>query len=115
MRLRLTRYAFAHIHHCMTPADALSECVKRAGGQVALADRIKVSQASVSRWMRGLGTLPGEKVLLCEQLYEVSRHVLRPDLYPVDAPAAPPAWRGVDRGGERVSFNRQGKMQGRAA
>lgn len=99
----------------MTPADALSECAKRAGGQVPLADRIKVSQASVSRWMRGLGTLPGEKVLLCEQLYGVSRHLLRPDLYPVEVPAAPPAWHGVDRGGERVSFNRNSDLQGRAA
>ncbi len=76
---------------------------------------LDVSQPSISRWVNGHGMIPAELVLVCERIYGVSRHDLRPDIYPADAPAAPPAWRGVDQGTERVSFNRNSGLQGQAA
>ena len=112
MRLRLTHHAFAHTHICMTPLDALFECVRRARGQVLMAQALKVSQSRISRWIQRDGRMPAEYVLLSERLYGVSRHDLRPDIYPVDAPPAPPAWRGVDQATERVSFNRNNGLQG---
>lgn len=80
-----------------------------------MAKDLDVSQPSISRWVNGLGMIPAELVLICEQRYGVSRHDLRPDIYPADAPSAPPAWHGVDRGVDRVSFNRNNGLQGQAA
>lgn len=39
------------------------------------------SQGSVSRWIKK-GRVPSERVLKIEELTQVSRHQLRPDLYP---------------------------------
>lgn len=99
----------------MSPKDALKVSVSLAGGQVKMARDLHVLQPQISRWIHRDGRIPAEYVLACERLYGVSRHDLRPDLYPVEVPAAPPAWHGVDRGGERVSFNRNSDLQGRAA
>ncbi len=48
------------------------------GGVSALARRLGVAQPSISIWTR----VPAERVLAVESVTSVSRHVLRPDLYP---------------------------------
>lgn len=78
--------------------------------QQEMADRLGVSQATVCQWLRRNKVLPAECVLVAEAATGISRHLLRPDLYPVQN-----AWQGVDRGAERVSFNRNSGLQEQAA
>ncbi len=51
-----------------------------------------VTQAAVWKWMKKRRPLPAEHVLVAEAQTGVSRHDLRPDIYPRDAgaPAIPP-------------------------
>lgn len=59
------------------------------GNQSALARICGVSQPTVWGWFnKGRGILPGEYVLAVERATGVSRHVLRPDLYPEKDAAA---------------------------
>lgn len=51
-----------------------------------LADRIGVHRGNVSRWDRS--KVPAERVLEVERVSGVSRHDLRPDLYPREGVAA---------------------------
>lgn len=55
----------------------LDEAIRAAGGVSELARRIGISQPSVSNWER----VPAERVIAVEQATNVSRTVLRPDLY----------------------------------
>lgn len=100
-----------------TRYEALVLCRDRAGSDSQLARDLDVTQPKVWRWVNQSKQLPAEYVLLAERLYGVSRHHLRPDIYPVEMPEAPSRWLGVDqRAGvrtagvdpraNRVSFNR---------
>jgi DNA-binding transcriptional regulator YdaS (Cro superfamily) len=62
---------------------ALLRACAAVGGQTALARALGLSsQGTVSSWLaRGL---PAERVLAVEAASGVSRHLLRPDLYPVE-------------------------------
>src|SRR5262245_24431447 len=55
----------------------LEEAIKAAGGVASLARAIGIAQPSVSNWTR----VPAERVLAVEALTNVSRFVLRPDIY----------------------------------
>jgi TorA maturation chaperone TorD len=57
--------------------SGLEEAIKAAGGVAALARAIGIAQPSVSNWSR----VPAERVLSVEALTDVSRFVLRPDIY----------------------------------
>lgn len=57
------------------------------GGQSALARALKVTPQAVQRWC-STGKIPAERVLEVEQASGVSRHELRPDLYPAEAVTA---------------------------
>jgi DNA-binding transcriptional regulator YdaS (Cro superfamily) len=74
-----------------TPQAALAAAVAHVGSQAALARVLSVSQPSVWKWINRGKPLPGEHVLLVEKETGVSRHDLRPDLYPREAVAAPAA------------------------
>jgi len=50
-----------------------------------------VSQPTVWRWINQSKQLPAEKVILAEKLTGVSRHLLRPDIYPVETTALTPS------------------------
>lgn len=63
---------------------ALKEAISRLKTQTALARLVGVAQPSVSDWVRRMGRLPAEHVLKVEQATGVSRHDLRPDIYPRD-------------------------------
>jgi DNA-binding transcriptional regulator YdaS (Cro superfamily) len=63
----------------------LESAIRAAGGVVALAHKLGISQPSVSNWSR----VPAERVMAVEATTGVCRAVLRPDLYA--EPAAKPA------------------------
>lgn len=57
------------------------------GSQEALAERIGTRQQTVSWWLNESGKVPAEFVLKVEAATnrEVTRHQLRPDIYPAEA------------------------------
>lgn len=63
--------------------DALSRAEAAIGGRRALADRLGITTQAISQWRR----IPAERVLQIEAASGVSRHDLRPDLYPEPSPA----------------------------
>jgi DNA-binding transcriptional regulator YdaS (Cro superfamily) len=73
--------------------SALREACDLAGGQKSLAARIGTTQSMVWYWLvRSKRGVPGEFVLAVEAVTGVSRHALRPDIFPESDPetGAPP-------------------------
>lgn len=69
--------------------SGLQAALDKAGSQVRLAEVCGVSQPTVWGWLnKGSGRIPGEYVLSIERELGVSRHLLRPDLYPPDEAVA---------------------------
>lgn len=60
---------------------ALIHAVNQAGGQSALARKLGIAPAAISRWVRQ-GRVPPLRVLAVEAATGVSRTALRPDIYP---------------------------------
>lgn len=60
--------------------DGLQAAIEAAGGVAPLAQKLGLTRVSVWRWKR----VPAERVLLIETALNgtVSRHQMRPDLYP---------------------------------
>lgn len=69
----------------MMNESAIQRAVACIGGQSALARALGLKPQAVQRWCR-VGTVPAERVLQVERLVDgkVTRHELRPDLYPVE-------------------------------
>lgn len=69
---------------------ALEKAIDATGSQAALAKAIGVKPQHVWNWLHRDKQVPAEKVLPIEVATEgkVSRHELRPDLYPDDRAAA---------------------------
>lgn len=76
-----------------TPFEALQAAVQKAGSQSEFARICGVSQTAVWKWLQSGKRLPAEHVLRVEATTMVSRHLLRPDIYP-----AMPATMGYDAG-----------------
>lgn len=72
----------------ITPFEALQKIVDAAGSQSRLAAALGVSSTAAWKWVQSSKRLPAEYVLKAERLYGVSRHDLRPDIYPRDYPPA---------------------------
>lgn len=70
------------MHNAMTRFEALQACVATAGSISAMGRDLGISQSTMSRIYNSSKQLPAEYVLLAERLYGVSRHDLRPDIYP---------------------------------
>jgi DNA-binding transcriptional regulator YdaS (Cro superfamily) len=66
----------------MNPEQALILGVNRIGSQAAMARLCDVTQPSVWHWLNESKQLPAEYVLKVEAATRVSRHDLRPDIYP---------------------------------
>lgn len=66
----------------ITQQQALTQAVNRMGSQSAMARLCGVSQSAVWKWLAEEMALPAEHVLAVEAATGVSRHELRPDLYP---------------------------------
>lgn len=81
-----------------------------------MARDLAVSQPTVWRWLNQSKQMPAEYVLRAEEIYCVSRHLLRPDIYPLDNhPVFPLSFEGVDRGSDRVSFKTGSILKGHRA
>ncbi len=63
------------------PTAALLHAVAQAGGQAALARKLKVKPQAVHQWLTA-GKVPVLRVLAVEAVSGVSRKALRPDIYP---------------------------------
>jgi DNA-binding transcriptional regulator YdaS (Cro superfamily) len=70
--------------HPPTRDPILARAIDGAGGVAALAKALDISSQSISGWSR----VPAERVLQVERLSGVSRHELRPDLYPAESEAS---------------------------
>lgn len=77
------------MNEAITPLEALIACRDAAGGYSQLARDLATNQPKVWRWINQSGEMAPEYVLKAERLYGVSRHDLRPDIYPRDYPPAP--------------------------
>lgn len=60
------------------------------GGQSELARLLspQLTPQGVGKWCR-TGVIPAERVIEVERLTGVSRHNLRPDIYPIEHPSLP--------------------------
>jgi DNA-binding transcriptional regulator YdaS (Cro superfamily) len=67
--------------------DAIKRAIESAGSQTALAIAVGVRPQAVQKWQAS-GRIPAERVLQVEVATGVSRHELRPDLYPLEGSAA---------------------------
>ncbi|TXN26866.1 YdaS family helix-turn-helix protein [Methylobacterium sp. WL19] len=63
---------------------ALTLAIRMAGGPKALGERIGISSQAISQWVE----CPPRRVIAVEAASGVSRHELRPDLYPLAGPSA---------------------------
>jgi len=68
--------------------EAFARAVTAAGNQSRFAAAVGTSQQNVSNWLAAKRSLPAEFVLAAEREFGVSRHDLRPDLYPRESAAA---------------------------
>lgn len=68
----------------MEGKSPLERAKEGAGGQAALAKALGLSAQAISQWEK----VPPLRVLDVERASGVSRHELRPDLYPVDFESA---------------------------
>lgn len=59
-------------------SKAMKRIIDAAGGPAKLAKYFKISRSAVSQWER----VPVDRVLGIEELSGISRHELRPDIYP---------------------------------
>ncbi|MBA4079669.1 MAG: hypothetical protein C0496_00195 [Erythrobacter sp.] len=66
----------------MTPFEALQLAVDKAGSQAEIARIAGVSTTAVWKWVQSSKRVPAEFVLKIEAATGVSRHDLRPDIYP---------------------------------
>lgn len=89
------------MHTTPTRYEALLACLECAGSLSQLARDLGIARTTMWRIIDSSKQLPAEYVLLAERLYGVSRHHLRPDIYPPDQ-----RFIGVDHRATRVSFNR---------
>lgn len=77
--------------------EALEEAVRRAGSQSAFGEICGISQPSVWKMLQSSKRLTAEYVLSVERATGVSRHYLRPDIYPpTDWSRVPPMVRAQD-------------------
>lgn len=99
------------MEQALTRYEALVRAVEIIGSQQALADLCEVSQPTVWRWLNQSKQLPAEYVLRVEAATGVSRHLLRPDIYPRDIAALPASALGEEtpRCGPILSVQSMGK------
>jgi len=88
---------------------AFKECLSRARTQTAFAAATGLLQQTVSNLLKRGEVLPAEAVIPAERAYGVSRHILRPDIYPVDdipMPCPVPSAGVVESEASSVAYNR---------
>ena len=68
----------------ITHYEALQNAIEIAGGQSAMGRLCGKAQNTVWKWLQNSKPLPAEHVLVVEAATGVSRHHLRPDIYPLE-------------------------------
>ena len=71
--------------------DAFAHAIRIAGSQTAIAKICECTPGAISQLVLRGRPLSTRFVLKVEAATGISRHDLRPDIYPREAPAAPPA------------------------
>ncbi|MDE8651470.1 transcriptional regulator, partial [Novosphingobium album (ex Liu et al. 2023)] len=66
--------------------EPLQRAIRALGSQTALGRLIGISQQGISKMVRHSRPLPAEHVLTVEAATGISRHELRPDIYPIETP-----------------------------
>lgn len=86
----------------LTPFEAFDLAITRAGSQSALAKICGCTPGNINQLVQKKSVLPAEYVLLVEAATGVSRHDLRPDIYPRglqdDSPFRPPVNLSAEEG-----------------
>jgi DNA-binding transcriptional regulator YdaS (Cro superfamily) len=67
----------------MSRDPALSKAIEAVGNKSVLARHLGLTPQAIDQWRK----VPAERVLQVERASGVSRHLLRPDLYPVEEAA----------------------------
>lgn len=67
-----------------TTFEALKQAIRIAGSQAEIARVCGVSTTAVWKWVTFSKRVPAEFVLKVEARTGVSRHELRPDIYPIE-------------------------------
>jgi DNA-binding transcriptional regulator YdaS (Cro superfamily) len=62
--------------------DEIKGAIQESGGYAAVARQLGVTRASVWDWVNITNRVPAERVIPLEQVIGLSRHVIRPDIYP---------------------------------
>ena len=65
--------------------SALKNAIATAGGTTALARAVGVKPPTIHVWLRSTGRIPARRVIAVEAATGISRHELRPDIYPVES------------------------------
>lgn len=74
---------------------ALARAVRQAGSQSAFGRIVGKRQSTIFDWLSNSTPLPAELVLLVERETGVSKHDLRPDIYPLEPVTGMPNGRTV--------------------
>lgn len=61
--------------------NVIERAIDIAGSEVNLAKAMKVTKQAVRKWVK---QVPAERVIALEEVTGISRHDIRPDLYPKD-------------------------------
>lgn len=97
----------------LTPFEAFDLAVTRAGGQSSIARICGCTPGNINQLLQKERQLPAEHVLKVEAATGVSRHDLRPDIYPRglqdDSPFLPAAI--LDLGADLVADESDGVLQ----
>lgn len=88
--------------------SALAQAVRAAGSQSAFGRLIGKRQSTIFEWLKEGRPLPAEHVLTIERETGISRHRLRPDLYPPEDLRHRSV---VPQGGSAGSCERPGNLQ----
>lgn len=68
----------------LSPADAFREAAQIAGSQAALAQIAGKKQPAISKRLKAGKPAEPDEVLSIEAATGISRHLLRPDIYPLN-------------------------------
>nr|WP_240202515.1 YdaS family helix-turn-helix protein [Pseudomonas sp. ICBG1301] len=79
----------------------MAAAAKAAGSQTALAKELGCTPQNV-QWMCSTGSVPAKHVLKIESVTGVSRHRLRPDLYPEASPTLSSNVRPISPPGQTI-------------
>ncbi|HXJ38441.1 MAG TPA: Cro/CI family transcriptional regulator, partial [Bryobacteraceae bacterium] len=76
---------WVYFHAMDNSSDLIERVAKIVGGQRALAEAMGISPQAVNKWKSS--RVPAERVLDFERVTGLSRHQIRPDIYPREAMA----------------------------